>query len=114
MKYCSHCGKELLDEAVVCTNCGCPAKTNVPPRYAPEPGYTGLSIAGVVLAFLFPLIGLIVSIIAQNDARNSGNFKSAGLAKVGIIISAVFIGIAVLFWALILGLLGASSCAYIY
>ena len=23
MKYCSHCGKELVDEAVVCTNCGC-------------------------------------------------------------------------------------------
>lgn len=23
MKYCSHCGKELLDEAVVCPNCGC-------------------------------------------------------------------------------------------
>ena len=23
MKYCSHCGKELLDEAVVCPGCGC-------------------------------------------------------------------------------------------
>ena len=23
MKYCSHCGKELVDEAVVCTACGC-------------------------------------------------------------------------------------------
>ena len=23
MKFCSHCGKELMDEAVVCTNCGC-------------------------------------------------------------------------------------------
>ncbi len=23
MKYCSHCGKELLDEAVICPNCGC-------------------------------------------------------------------------------------------
>lgn len=22
MKYCSHCGKELLDEAVICPNCG--------------------------------------------------------------------------------------------
>ncbi len=25
MKYCTHCGKELLDEAVVCVGCGCPA-----------------------------------------------------------------------------------------
>lgn len=23
MKYCSHCGKELLDEAVICVGCGC-------------------------------------------------------------------------------------------
>ena len=23
MKYCTHCGKELLDEAVICVNCGC-------------------------------------------------------------------------------------------
>ena len=23
MKYCSHCGKELLDEAVICPGCGC-------------------------------------------------------------------------------------------
>lgn len=23
MKYCAHCGKEMLDEAVLCVNCGC-------------------------------------------------------------------------------------------
>lgn len=23
MKFCTHCGKELLDEAVICTGCGC-------------------------------------------------------------------------------------------
>lgn len=23
MKYCTHCGKELLDEAVICVSCGC-------------------------------------------------------------------------------------------
>ena len=22
MKYCTHCGKELLDEAVICIGCG--------------------------------------------------------------------------------------------
>ena len=24
MKYCTHCGKELSDEAVICVGCGCP------------------------------------------------------------------------------------------
>ena len=28
MKYCSHCGKELLDEAVICPGCGCKAPSN--------------------------------------------------------------------------------------
>ncbi len=23
MKYCTHCGTQLVDDAVVCTNCGC-------------------------------------------------------------------------------------------
>lgn len=23
MKYCTHCGSEIVDEAVVCPNCGC-------------------------------------------------------------------------------------------
>lgn len=26
MKYCSKCGKELLDEAVICVGCGCPVE----------------------------------------------------------------------------------------
>lgn len=25
MKYCSHCGNEMMDEAVVCVKCGCSA-----------------------------------------------------------------------------------------
>ena len=28
MKFCSHCGKELMDEAVVCPGCGCPVQTD--------------------------------------------------------------------------------------
>ncbi len=27
MKYCTHCGKELLDEAVICPGCGCAAES---------------------------------------------------------------------------------------
>ena len=25
MKYCSHCGNQLADEAVICPQCGCAA-----------------------------------------------------------------------------------------
>lgn len=29
MKYCSHCGNELLDEAVICPKCGCACNSKV-------------------------------------------------------------------------------------
>ncbi len=30
MKYCTKCGRELLDEAVICPGCGCAVESNVP------------------------------------------------------------------------------------
>ena len=30
MKYCTHCGKELSDEAVICVGCGCPTQSYKP------------------------------------------------------------------------------------
>ena len=32
MKYCSKCGAELFDEAVVCVKCGCPVGNSVVTR----------------------------------------------------------------------------------
>lgn len=29
MKFCTHCGKELLDEAVICPGCGCDCVPNM-------------------------------------------------------------------------------------
>ena len=52
MKYCQHCGKELLDQAVVCPGCGCSVLTE--PK-VDESVSTGL----VVLSVLIPLFGVI-------------------------------------------------------
>lgn len=35
MKFCSHCGAELRDEAILCTKCGC--SVNAAPVRTPEP-----------------------------------------------------------------------------
>jgi uncharacterized membrane protein YvbJ len=97
MKYCSHCGKELLDEAVVCPNCGCPVENyqqqNQTYNQQTYQSYSGLSIVGLIFSFISPLIGLILSIVANNIAKNEFDQKSAGLAKTGIIISAVLMAI---------------------
>lgn len=51
-----------------------------------DPGQT-LAIVGVVLAFVFSLAGLIVSIIAKNKSKSAG-FKNT-LATVGIVLNVI-------------------------
>lgn len=54
----------------------------------------GITIAGVIFAFLIPLVGLILSIVGLVQARSAG--QKNGLAIAGIIISVV--------WPIILGI----------
>lgn len=56
MKFCQHCGKEILDEAVICPGCGCSVQTA--DNTAKEVDES-ISIGLVVLAVLIPLFGII-------------------------------------------------------
>jgi len=102
MKFCEHCGNEVLDDAVICPKCGCSVSNGnapqaqqgqVPPMMDT---YSGLSIAGFILSFLGGLLGLILSIVAYNEAKRVGSQKSMTLSRAGIIISAVLMGLSVL------------------
>lgn len=56
MKFCSKCGKEIVDEAIVCPNCGCAVvNPNVPQEFTNDQVSVGLC----VLAALIPLFGII-------------------------------------------------------
>lgn len=111
MKYCSHCGNQLVDEAIICPKCGCPTEMfNNPNRNfsqntfnapAAEP-LSALSIVGFIFAFLFPLAGLICSIIAHKIAVTENNLRTKSFSKSGIIVSAVFLALSVFFWALMI------------
>lgn len=59
MKYCTKCGKELFDEAVICPQCGC--ATNPTPTAAKPttPANDEISIGLCILAALIPLFGFI-------------------------------------------------------
>ena len=63
MKYCSQCGKELVDEAVVCPNCGCAVQA--PVNQQEDKPSTVLNI----LAFLFPVIGRSCSCASRRRRR---------------------------------------------
>lgn len=80
MKYCSYCGKEIMDEAVICPHCGCSVST----RELDVPN-TGLNI----LALLFPLIGLILYLVYHDKTPNKAN-KIGQFALIGFCIGVFF------------------------
>ncbi len=89
MKFCCQCGKELVDQAIVCPYCGCAASTI---HSEPDVPSIGLNI----LAFLFPLIGLILYCVynekAPNKAKGIGKWALTGFVT-GIVLTGLFYGI---------------------
>lgn len=106
MRVCIHCGHEVPDNAVICPTCGANISYanggevggQTYAQHAPrvDDEYSALSIAGFILSFFTALIGLIISIVAFNEAKRSGSAKSKSFAKAGIIISSVEMGLGVL------------------
>ena len=103
--YCRNCGKEIADSAAFCNYCGTPvASTQVPPAQRAQ-AYTAtpaggeetntLAIVGFILSFFVLIAGLVCSILGYKNADKFGG-KGKELAVAGIVISAVFMGLAVL------------------
>lgn len=65
-----------------------------------------LAIFGFVASFLIPVAGLIISIMALNDMK-SGSQRGRGLAIAGVVISSVFLAIALI--AIIAIIIGGGS-----
>ncbi len=112
MVLCSHCNCAIPDNALYCPNCGAsridavtvsdPPALNQAPKPAAEPvreekpvpkrDSNGYAIAGVILAFIFPPVGFILSILGIVFARK-GRYKDPllWLAIVGLILNALIL-----------------------
>ena len=102
MKYCGHCGAELLDEAVICPKCGCPVDgANNLYANSKSNSWNALAIVGFVLSFFTAIIGLILCIIAYKQVKESGE-KGKGLAIAGIVISSIITAILLFYVACLL------------
>lgn len=99
--YCKYCGKDV-GTAAWCPYCGAKQteesgaqQTNHTENQnawgeqinfsTPVPRSNGFAVAGLILAFFSPLLGLIFSIIGLTKAREYNSGK--GLAIAGIVIS---------------------------
>lgn len=77
---------------------------------APAPGAfpgKGLGIAGLVLAFLMPLIGLILSLVAKSQSKKAGVKNTP--ATVGVIVSIVLLVIEVIALIVVIAILASVS-----
>ena len=62
MKFCSHCGKEVMDDAVICMNCGCQVGDTMSSQT------NGSNVGLVVLSVLIPIVGIILAIVNWKKA----------------------------------------------
>ncbi len=79
MKYCQHCGKELMDEAVVCTGCGYPINP-APAAPAPAVEEDKANVGLCVLAVIIPLFGFIYWPLTYNKTPKKA--KACGICAV--------------------------------
>ena len=107
MKFCEKCGKELLDDAVVCMGCGCSVpKTATPaPKNSAAPAEKEsktsspvasagvvIGIIGIIAAWLIALLGymfggagLICAIVAKKKNPMDKKAKTAlGLSLIAL------------------------------
>ena len=89
MKFCSHCGKELMDDAVVCTNCGCAvngANSMTNAAAGEDIPNGGLNI----LSFFIPIVGLILYCTMYSKTPRKA--KQIGIfALVGFVLNLVLV-----------------------
>ena len=120
--YCSTCGAEIHDSAVVCPKCGVPT-TNQQPALGQAVEKAPNSVSGFVFGLWgfmldwFPIAGFVLSIVGVSlcskgkkavmlhPGRYTGTgFLTAGhiLGVIGIIVSS-FVLLATIIWGIILG-----------
>lgn len=88
MKFCSKCGKELCDEAIICTGCGCSVEGT-----QGESDNDKISVGLCILAALIPLFGLIYWAIKHKEKPTRA--KACGITAliswgIGIVLTIVW------------------------
>lgn len=105
MKFCEKCGKQIMDEAVVCPGCGCATGNfNAAANTIPQSANTARLFGILSLLLLYPLG--IPAIVYANKSKAETNGEMCGPAKVGFVCGII----ALCLWGLgILTLLSACS-----
>lgn len=69
MKFCSHCGKEVADDATVCMNCGCGVNSEAATEKSQKP-----ENMRPVLAFVLSIVAAFLVIVSYCGALTTNMF----------------------------------------
>ena len=98
MKYCSKCGSQIEDDAIICPNCGRQIEA------VKQEESSGLSIAALIFSILGGWLGLILDIIGLCTLKDEKNRKRC---KAGLIISICWV-VAIVIYVIVVIALAAS------
>lgn len=103
MKFCAKCGKEIMDEAVICPGCGCAIKTESEPvKVAVPKSAKNAKVFGILSILLLAPFGIPAIVLANKSKAETGGVMCKQ-AKTGFVCG--IIGLCV--WGLsLLSLLG--------
>lgn len=84
--FCTTCGKELNDEAILCPSCGAPTKNFlIQSQPEQENQDNGMAIAGFICSFFIPLLGWIFGGIGlARSQRRNGKEKGFSISALAI------------------------------
>ena len=89
MKFCSHCGKELVDEAIVCPGCGCGVAGGTKSKPVANPADDVPNMGLNIISFLLPIIGVILYILEHEKAPKKAN-QIGQWTICGVVVSIIF------------------------
>lgn len=94
MKYCSNCGKEILEKAVICPYCGCMVAENeisggrVSNQIIGENKASTALILSIIGLFVLGFLG-IIGIVMANDSKNYTSGVMCSKARAAFIIGII-------------------------
>jgi hypothetical protein len=105
MAFCSNCGAQMSEGATTCPQCGHPTGQPAAAYAGVAQRTEGLAVTSLVLGIagfaICPLVCHILAIVlgtqARNKIRNDPTLGGDGLARAGVILGWVGVGLTVLF-----------------
>ena len=87
--FCTYCGVEINDEAVVCPHCGCPVRSNFSLEQNKKTENNGetLGIVAIVTALFCPIASWICGAIGLDFAKKADNKHAKTLNIIGLSIA---------------------------